>query len=69
MFYTPQGHHAAFVLPPAALRELAKPAPALQDTAADLEEIMAYGEEHGFGGSYGGGLNHRWEPNVRITLF
>lgn len=65
LFYSPQGHHAAFALPPVALRELAKPGPSLQETAADLEEIMAYGEESEDVGTDTKPFRHRWEPDVR----
>lgn len=58
-FYSPAGHHAAFALPPVALKELAKPRPSLSDTSADLESIMAYGEEGE------DKMDDRWEPDVR----
>lgn len=67
VFYSPQGHRAAFALPPVAVKELAKPRPALRDTTADLEEIMAYGEESKDGEIYAGSLSHRWEPDVRVV--
>ncbi|CAM9734707.1 unnamed protein product, partial [Choristocarpus tenellus] len=41
VFYSPEAHSASFVLPPIALKELAKPPPTLGETTADLEEIMA----------------------------
>lgn len=63
-FYSPEGHHAAFVLPPVAFRELKKPPPSLRDTAADLEEIMAYGEESEQGENSSGSFGDRWEPDV-----
>ncbi len=58
-FYSPAGHRAAFALPPVALRELAKPRPSLSDTSADLESMMAYGEE-----STEHKIDGRWEPDV-----
>lgn len=58
-FYSPAGHRAAFALPPVALKELAKPRPSLSDTSADLESIMAYGEESE------DEMDDRWEPDVR----
>lgn len=66
LFYDVQGHHASFSLPPVALRELAKPRPTLRETSADLEEIMAYGEEDEGGRSDTNLLSHRWEPDVGI---
>lgn len=65
-FYSPEGHHAAFVLPPVALRELKKPPPSLRDTAADLEEIMAYGEESELEQNTSGCFGHQWEPDVSV---
>lgn len=65
LFYSPQAHHAAFVLPPVALRELAKPPPSLRDTTADLEEIMSFGEESDVAGRQAITLSQRWEPDVR----
>lgn len=65
LFYSPQAHRAAFVLPPVALRELAKPPPPLRDTTADLEEIMAFGEENDVDGRQDIALSQRWEPDVR----
>ncbi|CAM9981522.1 unnamed protein product [Scytosiphon promiscuus] len=61
-FYSPEGHHAAFALPPVALRELAKPRPSLSDTSADLESIMAFGEENE------DRSDGSWEPDVRRSL-
>lgn len=58
-FYSPAGHHAAFSLPPVALKELAKPRPSLSATSADLESIMAYGEESE------DEIDDCWEPDVR----
>ena len=57
-FYSPAGHRAAFALPPVALSELAKPRPLLSDTSADLESIMAYGEESE------DKIDDGWEPDV-----
>lgn len=69
MFYDVAGHHASFALPPVAMRELEKPRPSLRDTAADLEEIMAYGEEDQvIAGTTMGPLSDRWEPNVSLKL-
>ncbi|CAM9186993.1 unnamed protein product [Discosporangium mesarthrocarpum] len=68
-FYSPEAHHASFALPPVAHSELAKPPPTLGETAADLEEIMAYGE--GSVGEEGGKAiewSARWEPEVRRSL-
>ncbi|CAM9194595.1 unnamed protein product, partial [Hapterophycus canaliculatus] len=61
-FYSPEGHNAAFALPPVALRELAKPRPSLSDTSADLESIMAFGEESDDTNE------DNWEPDVRRSL-
>lgn len=71
MFYDGCGHHASFSLPPVALRELEKPPPSLRDTAADLEEIMAYGEEEDENNpSMETGISsRRWEPDVSFGLF
>lgn len=65
-FYSPEGHHAAFALPPVALRELKKPPPVLRDTTADLEEIMAYGEESELEENTSGSFGHQWEPEVGV---
>ncbi|CAM9725613.1 unnamed protein product [Ectocarpus sp. 13 AM-2016] len=68
-FYSPQGHHAAFTLPPVALQELAKPRPKLSETQADLESIMAYGEENeDTKGTPAHTFDRCWEPDVRRPL-
>lgn len=67
MLYDASGHQASFVLPPIALRELEKPRPSLRDTSADLEEIMAYGEEEEQENSIEMGISSiRWEPDVSL---
>lgn len=68
MFYSPKGHHAAFALPPTAVRQLEKPRPTLQDVSADLEEIMAYGEEEDGGNSIDPS-GQMWEADVRVKVF
>lgn len=67
-FYSPSGHHAAFALPPVALRELAKPPPSLRATTADLEEIMAYGEESEQRETTSGSFSQKWEPDVSAEV-
>lgn len=70
MLYDGSGHQASFVLPPVALRELDKPRPSLRDTTADLEEIMAYGEEEQPNNSIETGISsNRWEPDVSLGAF
>lgn len=61
-FYNPEGHHAAFALPPVAMKELAKARPSLGDTCSDLESIMV-GEESE------DRIDNRWEPDVRARGF